>query len=418
MIPRHRPPFSIAALAGAAIPGFGLRRVEQLEHAYANVLDAPFAIWLPSARYGIFQAIRFGLRLDDQVYCPAFTCGVVHQAIRQTARSMSLVDCKVDSPLMDLDRIRNSSGYGVVLSEVFGHRYLNSEANSFVFNARLRIFDMAMCIPTASDMKRLVERDVALISFGLGKSLYAGWGGMAFTKDSRMAELLRNARNQDVQANSFAARIRNIASVCLRTIAHSKSLYNLSRRAANRRSESIAVSAVDQTSPAVPQKLQSQEWRQSSTQFHLNLAIGNLNRSDQFAQDRLAYSRIYRKELTQLSLNVKGGDSAWLTLLPDCEDAMSHFGIRIHGTDRDELRTLLWRHGIDTATLFPFPSGTDAIQLPNAFRLTKEILGLPLSNGLGEHNIRRVCSLIERFAATTPRSSTTPAMLQVDRHAA
>lgn len=400
MIPRHRPPFGLATLAAAVIPGFGLHKAEQLEHACAASLNAPHAVWLPSARYGIFQAINIALGLKDHVYCPTFTCHVVHQAVRQTARPMTLVDCNVNDPLMHTSGIRNHNEYGIVLSEVFGIRYHNSAANSFLRGAGLRIFDMAMCIPTPQDIQRLVDSDVALISFGLGKSLYAGWGGMAFTKDRGMADSLRKCRDQDIRTDSLTVALRKTASVWLRTAAHSRSLYKFSRRAVSSRTEVVAASEHHLASASAPEKLHTAEWRQSPASFHLKLAAANLKQSHTFGQDRLFYSNIYRSELTRLTLNTSGNDAALLTLPPECNDAMSHFSVRVGGGLRDELRTCLWQNGIDTATLFPFPAAADAATSPNAYRLTQEILGLPLSNGLGEHNIRRICSLINRFAGT------------------
>lgn len=418
MIPRHRPPFGLPNLAAAAIPGFGLHKAEQLEHAYAATLDAPHAVWLPSARYGIFQAINIGLGLQDKIYCPAFTCHVVHQAVRQTARPMTLVDCNAHDPLMQTSGLRHQNEYGVVLSGVFGIRYHNPSGDSFLRGARLRIFDMAMCIPTPQDIQRLLDSDVALISFGLGKSLYAGWGGMAFTKDRHMAESLRNCRNQDIRTDSLTAALRKTASVWLRTAAHSRPLYKFFRRAVSSRTEVATDSDRHVSLPAVPEKLHTSEFRQSPTSFHLNLAAANLKRSNTFEQDRICYSNIYRNELTPHTLNASRKDAALLTLPPECNDAMSHFSVRVGGHLRDELRTFLWQNGIDTATLFPFPAAADSAVFPNAFRLTQEILGLPLSNGLGEHNIRHICSLINRFADTQAMSSEQPQLTPLNRRVA
>ena len=405
MIPRHRPPFGLATLAGAVIPRVGLHKAEQLEDAYAKALDAPHAVWLPSARYGIFQAINIGLGLKDQVYCPTFTCHVVHQAVRQTSRPMTLVDCNSDSPLMQTSGIRHQPEYGVVLSEVFGIRYHSPAANTFLRGAGLRIFDMAMCIPTPHDIQRLIDIDVALISFGLGKSLYAGWGGMAFTKDRHMAEELRKCRDQDLRTDSLTSALRKTTSVWLRTAAHSRPLYKFSRSAASSRTEAVSDSGRQLSSGSAPEKLQTSEWRQPATSFHLNLAAANLKRSNSFEQDRIAYSNLYRSKLTPhtshaSSNHAHNNDAALLILPPECDDAMSHFSVRVRGNLRDELRAFLWQNGIDTATLFPFPAVADSAANPNAFRLTHEIIGLPLSNGLGEHNIRRICSLINRFAET------------------
>ena len=404
MIPRHRPPFGLATLAGAVIPGFGLYKAEQLELAYAKALDAPYAVWLPSARYGIFQAINIGLGITDSVYSPAFTCHVVHQAVRQTARPMTLIDSNSNSPLMQTSGIRHRDEYGVVLSEVFGIRYDNPAANAFLRGAGLRIFDMAMCIPTPKDIQRLVDRDVALISFGLGKSLYAGWGGMAFTKERRMADLLRKCRDQDIRIDSPTSSLRKTVAVCLRTVAHSQPLYKFSRRVASRRTEVVSDSD-HQASYSVPEKLHTSEWSQPATSFHLNLAAANLKRSGTFEQDRICYSNLYRSELKPHTFRASDNDAALLTFPQECNDAMSHFNVRVSGNLRDELRTFLWQNGIDTATLFPFPAGADSAAYPNAYHLTQEILGLPLSNGLGEHNIRLICSLINRFAETHATTS-------------
>jgi len=76
---------------------------------------------------------------------------------------------------------------------------------------------------------------------------------------------------------------------------------------------------------------------------------------------------------------------------------MSHFCLRVHPSLRDSLRQYLWLRGIDTAVLFPFPEGSDSDQLRNTDGLTRQIIGLPLSNGLGSHNIRHICSLVADF---------------------
>jgi|GEM_PF-1233255 len=431
MIPRHRPPFRMAALTGSMMPGFGPRSVEQLEQDYADTLNVPHAIWLPSARYGICQAIDFGLGSQDRVYCPAFTCKVVHQAIRRSGRTIELVDCNDNSLLMDTrflqtalgpdrqppqttsaDGRRNIRGYGVVLSEVFGHRYPNLDGLPFLRNAGLRIFDMAMCIPTARDMQRLVDRDVALLSFGLGKSLYAGWGGMAFTKDDWMADRLREQRDQDLRANTKVANVRQVAKVWLRTFAHSAWLYKLSRRLVESRS---SVSSDNSNPLSAESELLTPEWSNAPTTFHLKLATENLKQSASFTRDRLEYAEIYRSELNHLTHDAAPGTQGWLTLLPDNQAALSHFCLRVRSSLRDPLRQYLWLKGVDTSVLFPFPEGADSNQLQNTHRLTLQIIGLPLSNGLGSQNIRRICSLIKDFIATEYAASNRP---HVSRNAA
>lgn len=416
MIPRHRPPFGMFGLIKALLPGSDPCGVAQLEQAYAEALRVPHAVWLPSARYGICHTLALGLSPQDQVYCPAFTCGVVHEAIRYSTHPVTYVDTNPNDPLMDRQFLNrpvrmvhqsqqsptqhgtgNIPGYGVVLSEVFGYRYRALEKQAFLRDARLRIFDMAMCIPTVEDMQRLAARDVALISFGLGKSLYAGWGGMAFTRDSQMAAALRTKRDQDMRLDAGVVQLRQVAAVCLRTLAHSAWLYKFCRLAAERRSSTSTARHASQDTAV---DLQVAEWSRGPTAFHLKLAGQNLRRSAVFHQERVEYSRIYRSELSQLAGTGMELKTHSLTVFPDNADAMSHFCIGVPPSVRDSLREYLWNKGFDTATLFPFPKEADSADLQNTWLLTQQIIGLPLFHNLGRQRVRRLCSAIKDFAAT------------------
>lgn len=419
MIPRHRPPFGIATLLRTALFGSGPSHLEQLERQYAEALLVPHAIWIPSARYGICHALRCGTEPLDRVVCPAFTCGVVHQAVRLSGREMILADCSDDDMLLDLrclQQIRTppfepdqaasshngvvSRGCAVVLSEVFGHRFPQSDSQRLLRRASLRIFDMAMCIPTAGDLERLTDRDVAVVSFGLGKSLYAGWGGMAFTKDAGMAASLREQRHRDLHEHTQISEFRRNALIWLRTLAHSRWLYRLSRRAAERRAAEHASTA----QLSVPSNLESLErlsrdWWHTPTPLHLKLAQRNLRRSAAMAAERIDSGRLYRSELRRLCDDDRSGRDGWFRLPAENLHALSHFCLRVNPEHRDQLRQHLWQAGIDTAILFPFPEGHCRKQLPNAAALTNEILGLTLSNGLGQHHIRGICALVADFFA-------------------
>jgi len=417
MIPRHRPPFGISTLLRTVLPGSGPSDLEQLEQDYSEALCVPHAIWIPSARYGICHALRFGTKPLDRVFCPAFTCGVVHQAISLSGRDMTLVDCSDDQLLMDLRFLQQNmtpllepcqaldglngavrEGSAVVLSEVFGHRWKQPELPRGLPGASLRIFDMAMCIPTAGDLERLADRDVAVVSFGLGKSLYSGWGGMAFTKDDGMAASLREQRHHDLHGHKQLSEFRRNTLIWLRTLAHSRWLYRLSRRAAERRAaEHSANTQPSVTSEPESQECLSRDWWHTPTSLQMQLAHRNLRRSAAMAAERIDSGNVYRSELGRLCGGSRLGRGGCLRLPPENSHALSHFCLRVNPRLRDQLRQHLWQAGIDTAILFPFPDAGCREQLPNASGLTNEILGLPLSNGLGRHHIRRICALVADF---------------------
>lgn len=417
MIPRHRPPFGIARALGTAFrPGFSGQK-EQLEAQWAERLKVRHAIWLPSARYGIGRAIEATLSEKATVYSPAFTCRVVHEAVQRSGRRQKLVDTGIDEMLMERRVLEKNepAEHAIVLSEVFGHRYVCDESLKLIESARLRIFDMAMCIPTADDMRRLRDSDLAVTSFGLGKSLYAGWGGMAFTNSDRLANRLRDRLRADLKSESLQNRIRHNAEVVIRTMAHHAWLYSWARKAADRHSstedknDSLQEDVYEAT--AAPGETDSgaelsREWWQSPTAMHLALAAENLRRADQFAADRCRLAQTYRPSLEDMAavMNATSGNSFTFGLPPVTEHALSHFCIRISSRLRTALRSFLWSHGVDTATLFSFPAvacpprGKPAgCSFPHALRLTQQIVGLPLSVNLNAADVKRICRLVREF---------------------
>ena len=385
MIPRHRPPFGPLALLGLGVRSvFRSADVRNLEADYARMLNVPHAVWLPSARYGITRAIQLVTPQDGSVCCPVFNCGAVHHAVHETGRAVRFVDCQAGRFLMrgDLqaDRIQCLPSSAIVLSEMFGHRFLPSDLQQpLIARAGLRIFDMAMAIPTAADMQRLTGSDLAVMSFGLGKSLYAGWGGMALTQCGDLADDLRRCRARDLRTFSRPARVRSFLSMLARTVAHEPYLYGHLRRrnAAGRAHTSDTFDTA------------SHEWHRPPTPQHLELAAANFAVVTRAADQRIRLADVYRHNLPPAVLNAESDERS--------DTALSHFSIRVPGHVRESVRTALWDHGTDAGTLFPFPHHlvSDA-DYPNAATAAKEVLNLPLSCQLEVDDVLRICECVAR----------------------
>src|SRR5262249_25458291 len=71
-----------------------------------------------------------------------------------------------------------------------------------------------------------------------------------------------------------------------------------------------------------------------------------------------------------------------VTLPPPSSGALSHFTIRVPASEREFARERLWKQGIDTGTLFGFPSYCDSSLFPNASRASQELINLPMDPGL------------------------------------
>jgi hypothetical protein len=268
---------------------------------------------------------------------------------------------------------------------------------------------------------------------------------MALTHDDDMADWLRECCQRDIQPASLKVRLRQNAEVVFRTAAHTSTLYKLARNVAEKRSSKTK----QQTSPANnkdncsaqptttgtgnSQESLPREWWQPATSLHLNLAMQNLRKSADFAQQRQTLASEYRTQLLPHSDSRNATGSLNLRLPPATNEALSHFCIRVDASVRDALREFLWANGIDTAALFatqsssPEPQNTSSADSQNetagsqtestapeaeahiltsqpagtefnAQRLMHEIIGLPLSTNLNISDVRRICELISRFA--------------------
>ncbi|MCA9037512.1 MAG: DegT/DnrJ/EryC1/StrS aminotransferase family protein, partial [Planctomycetaceae bacterium] len=386
MIPRHRPSFGMGHLVYQFQLGMFPAKIEAAEEIWATRLKIPHAIWVPSGRYAICRSLEFATSDECTVYTPAFTCGVVREAVRRSGRRLKLMDSEQNGLLMSGDADRSATRHdAVILSEVYGLRYSDSDLPTALIDAGMRIFDMAMSVPTQNDMQRLRKSDVAIVSFGLGKPLYAGWGGLLLTHDQQMANWMRAQRCIDLAPKRLVRSIRQNTELLLRSAAHVPACYGLIRTLQDRlrRGSSPVIadgnSADDQLPPM------SRDWSHGPTSLHLTLASNLARGTDRIISQRRQLLRSYETLLFP--------DSS----VPVPEAAFSHYPIRVPGLHRDALRAELWENGIDTATLFEFPRGERPESFPNAHRHSHEILALPLWNSLPVQAIATACRVIRDF---------------------
>lgn len=394
MIPRHRPPFGLASLARSAVAGFFNRRcVSDLETAYASWLQVDHAVWIPSARYGIARSIQQNLADNGTVYCPAFNCGAVFHAAEETGRPIEFVDCAADSFLMDTTG-RPKSGSAMILSEMFGQRFSQTSLSQpLVAESDMRIFDMAMSIPTAADMQRMRKSDITVLSFGLGKSLFAGWGGMAVTHSRDVAKALRHQRDQDLQSASYLKQSVSHAKIWARTAAHHPLVYGPLRRSRRQSSTTPIETNFSNT---------THEWLRGITSLNRQLAFNNLRQADAWADQRRKLSEQYLHQLQPIAGRIQ---------LPAASlDAHSHFCVRVPSTAREAIIAQLWNCGIDVGCLFPFQDNLCTPgDFPNAHQASCEVVNLPLSNQLNMAQVRSIATTVINAVQSCDAAASIPA---------
>lgn len=400
MIPRHRPPFGTWNAVLSGLRSLLLRQsVSDLEAQACRLLSVQHAVWLPSARYGITRAIQCLTAPDAEVFCPVFNCGAVHHAVAETDRKITFVDARPGSFLMSCEG-SSPDGHAVVLSEMFGHRFADAALQQpRVDKAALRVFDLAMGIPESADMGRMQDTDVTVISFGLGKSLYAGWGGMALTNSDKAAAALRSALLKDLLRGSWPTRQKWNANLLLRTLAHEQGLYRLVRSRQNRRAEMLPG-----TSAAFSGD--SHEWRRPVSAFHLQRVAENLRLAEKWAAVRREQAREYHQRLAGVHPHLCPPDDS------DSDAAVSHFSVRVPAGIRSSIQARLWNANIDVGTLFPFPGELcDPTEFPNAADAAAEVLNLPVSNLLTTATIAKICAVLTAAVSETcPLANTRQAL--------
>jgi dTDP-4-amino-4,6-dideoxygalactose transaminase len=246
---------------------------------------------------------------------------------------------------------------------------------------------MAVTVPNRALLDRLPDGDVALVSFGAGKCMTAGWGAIALTRDRDLASELKSLRDSTLEAETGRLRLTRSTRILVQTSMYSRLLYGPARRLHDVRSGSARPAALPKRNG--PDGPSAGYWRLPSTRLDRNLIHHNLSGAAAFESKRLADARRYRGNLA-CSTSIR---------VPPCSDtALSHFTVRVSGDRRNQIRSRLWKAGVDTGTYFPFPPFLSKDVYPNAHRLACEVLNLPLGEGLDVNDIDRISEVLIRCA--------------------
>ncbi len=374
----------------------GVPDVRQIEQAYAKAFDIPYAIWLPSARAGIEWALQSVLNSTGTVLCPAYNCRVVHDAVVRSGSAVTYIDSAPEGFLMDLTALAAASSgkYALVLSELYGLTYDLAALQSCALNPpAIRIFDMAMTVPTGPLLKRLTGNDFGVISFGLGKCFYAGWGGMGFTNDRALADEIRRRRDSCLAPVSLKLTLSRIVQIYVRTVVHYCGLYGIARILRRKPlAKEAAPQPPEQNSASVyqPPAGLPLPWKAPSTYLDRRLILYNLRHAHWHAELRLAQAARYHKNLQ----HVRG-----LGLPEHSNHPLSFYTIRVPAHTKKLIQDDLWQRKISTGTLFDPESHIQPEQFPNANRIAGEVLNLPINTTLKDRDIDQICQCVAQCAS-------------------
>jgi dTDP-4-amino-4,6-dideoxygalactose transaminase len=289
-----------------------------------------------------------------------------------------------------------------VLCEVYGHPYNLEQLTTTESRAPVvRIVDMAMSVPHETLFRRLATNDFAVISFGPGKSMYAGWGAMAFAGNAALAKEVVRLRDAHLVKAKLKLRWQRAAQTFLRTLAQYPAVFTVGKRMRTRPIPG-SPSAEDFTSPRdfptswANNRTMDAHWQMASTRVDRGLALWNLRQAARLHEQRCKLAKRYHLNLA----------SAKVILRPPPGDAaLSHYTVRVEPQLRARVQGLLFNAGINANTLWEFSRHLHPQHFPNAFRLSSQVLNLPLSPWMSPNEVDRICEVLMRCVSRASSAS-------------
>ncbi|OQB54971.1 MAG: UDP-4-amino-4-deoxy-L-arabinose--oxoglutarate aminotransferase [Deltaproteobacteria bacterium ADurb.Bin151] len=387
MIPRYRSPFGFSTIVSGLVGGCFNISISSIEEAYANHFHMPYSVLLPSCRAGMSWALEINNASHKNVLCSAFNCPTVFEAILRAGSELVIADIEHDSFLLEHKSIKLLNCQSLVLSEIYGYTY---DLNLWALTDSLpgiRIIDMAMTVPSLHHFQRLRRTDFAVLSFGTGKCLYAGSGGIGFSHDKNLVREVRKWRDKCIEKETLLLFIKHSLEILSRSIIREPALYGfyfkrstLKRLIKDENDDGIILDQLDY----VKQPL-SKEWYTPTTYIDRYLMFYNLKCASGYIEKRIAIAKRYR-------INLNGVDG--LILPPISSDALSHYTIRVNHHLRDKLIHYLFGMGIETGTLFFFSRLFNRRNFPNAASTAAEIINLPIDVRMLLSDVDRICNCL------------------------
>jgi len=342
-------------------------QVALFEKEIASFLNVPkeWVICVSSGTAALQLGLQAVIEPRDEVLVQSLTFVSSYQAISATGAKP--VSCEVKPETITIDLLDAKNRLTQKTRAIMPVHYASNpeslnEIYEFAQKHKLRVIeDAAHAFGCTYKEKRIGSfGDIVCFSFDGIKNITSGEGGAVVTKDSDVAQYIRDTRLLGVENDT-------------------------EKRLANERSWEFDVT--------------KQGYR-----YHMNnlsAAIGRVQLTrltGEFAPKRIELASIYRKNLARTSgiqlLNTQLGP-----IIPHIQP------IRVLNGKRDELRLTLKNLGIQTGIHYK-PNhllsfyGRENVSLPISEQLYKELLSLPLHPDLTRDDVKQVCDAVIEFINT------------------
>ena len=342
-------------------------QVARFEEEIASFLNVPkeWVVCVSSGTAALQLGLQAVIQPNDEVLVQSLTYVSSYQAI--SAIGAKPVSCEVKPETVTIDLLDAKTRLTKKTRAIMPVHYASNpgdlnEIYEFSHKHKLRVIeDAAHAFGCTYKEKKIGSfGDIVCFSFDGIKNITSGEGGAVVTKDSNVAQYVRNGRLLGVENDT-------------------------EKRLAGERSWEFDVT--------------KQGYR-----YHMNNLSATIGRvqltrlSGEFAPKRIELASIYRKNLARISgiqlLNTQLGP-----IIPHIQP------IRVLNGKRDELRLTLNSLDIQTGIHYK-PNhllsfyGKENVSLPISEQLYEELLSLPLHPGLTKDDVKQVCDAVIEFMNT------------------
>ena len=403
IVPRFKPNFSFKKIAKVLIKSFSntlnpyenQKNRQLLEGKFAEYLGVKNAICVPSARMGLFLILKnLGLSRSSEVILPAFTYWAVPEIVKFLKYNPIFVDINSQSWDLDVSSIEarvTSKTKAIIPTHLYGLPCNMDEVVRIAKKYNLVI--IGDCVQAYGSeykgQKSAILGDAAYFSFGVTKNVFLLGGGLVVTDKNDLAAKIRNEVNEYDFLNKSQIFKRVFESLIMKTVTHPFifpyglfpiiCLFNLG--------DLDIIDKVYDAKKKLDNKLPKEYYRLVPYYLQIEAGFEELKKIDLLNNKRIQHASYFID-------NLKGVKGLTLPYFPQGNIKNIFTSFPLQTENRSFLKNKLLKKGIDVS--YGYMKAHD-VNCPNAVRLEKNILHLPVYPGLDKKEVKYICDSIKKI---------------------
>jgi dTDP-4-amino-4,6-dideoxygalactose transaminase len=370
-------------------PWRGTSVLDKLTTEFQEYFGMRYVFWVTSGKAAL-TLILLGLkRLSPRrrVVIPAYTCFSVPSSIKKAGLDVAL--CDVDPETLDFNMAELKAGLdadvlAVVPTHLFGCHADVAQVRRYTEGKDIFIIeDVAQAFGALKDRRPLgANGDVSFLSFGRGKNVTCGSGGVILTNSDRIAQAVQLEYEQ-VKTESIAEEIKNWLEVV---------------------AMSFLISPVWYWIPTGLPFLKLGE-----TKFYQDFPIARMGRvrAGLLSNWKMRLSRVTVSRKAKAADLLRGLRAGWRNHIvphPQAESVQLRFPLLVkNGEERKRLCALSKEQGLGISHYYPtaiqeipeLRPALSAIRAPGASILAERLVTLPTHQYVTERDVRRIMSALQ-----------------------